>query len=55
MNSPEILGRYLSADLGEADLMGIASKYPTLFWTALIAFIVALAGYAIYYFFKKKN
>lgn len=52
--SSEISGKYLSADLGAADLMGIASKYAAFFWTALIILVICCAGYGLYYLLKKK-
>lgn len=53
--SAEIPGRELVAGLTPADLSGIASKYPALFWTALIILIVLCAGYGIYYLVKRKK
>ena len=51
----EVPGKYLSADMGEADLLGIASKYPTLFWTAFIVLVLLGIGYCIYHFTKRKE
>lgn len=51
----EIPGEYLSADLGAADLMAIARKYPTLFNTGAIVVTVFCLGYAIYYIFRKRK
>ena len=48
-------GKYLSADMGEADLLAIASKYPVTFWTLLIALIILGIAYCIYHFSKKKE
>ena len=53
--SAEISGRYLTADLAAADLSGIVSIYPTLFWTALIIFIILCVGYCVYHFLRKKK
>ncbi|MFA6190272.1 MAG: hypothetical protein WC711_02015 [Candidatus Staskawiczbacteria bacterium] len=51
----EIPGRYLTADVGAADLMGIASKYPTLFWSGLFIFLIICLGYGIYYLVKRNK
>ena len=53
--SAEIPGRQLTAGLVPADLSGIISKYPTLFWTVFIIFIVLCIGYGIYYLVRKKK
>ena len=51
----EIRGRDLSADLGAADLLGIASSHSNIFWSALIIFVIVCVGYGMYYLFKKKT
>ena len=59
VNTPQayadIPGRYLTADLGSADLSGIASKYPTLFWGALIVTIIFCIGYGVHYLIIRKE
>lgn len=50
----EIPGKYLAADLSGADLLGIVSEHPVLFWTVLIILIIVCAGYCIFRLAKKK-
>ena len=50
----EVPGRYLTADLSAADLLGVAKENPVFFSVAFIALIVFIVGYVIYYFLKKK-
>lgn len=51
----EIPGEYLTANPELASLSGVASKYPTLYWTALIVVVVFCVGYGIYYLVKRKK
>jgi hypothetical protein len=51
--SAQVSGKYLSADVGEADLMAIASKYPNLFWTVFVVLVVICMGYGANYIIKK--
>ena len=51
----QIPPKYFAADLGAADLSGIASKYPTLFWAALVAIVAFCLGYGIYAFMKREK
>lgn len=50
----EIPGEYLSADMGAADLSGIASKWPYLLLIGLIL-IVLLCSVNIFYRVKKNK
>ena len=48
-------GRYLAADLSAADLSGIASNHPDIFWLVFIVFIVLCAGYGITVALQRKK
>ena len=48
-------GIYLAADLSAADLSGIASSHPTLFWALFVVFVILCAGYGIYCLAKRKE
>lgn len=51
----QVPGKYLAADLGAADLTGIASQNSVLFWTVLIILIILGIGYSIYYPISKRK
>ena len=48
-------GRYLTADLSAADLSGIASNHPDIFWLVFIVFIVLCVGYGITIALQRKK
>ena len=52
--SAESVSRYLSADLGAADLMETALRHPNLVYLALAILIVLCLIYVMRYFLKKK-
>jgi heme exporter protein D len=50
-----VLGEHLSANVAQADLLDIASKYPALIWSAIIILVVVVAWYLISKIAKKKT
>jgi len=53
--SAAIPGKYLTADLAQADLLDVAKKHPDIFWTLLIVLIVVGLGYGIFRTTRKKE